>query len=55
MHAGAEESGSALVESQAFLGAGKRWLRGCECTRFRGAYCGNPGTGGRRGSQPTAE
>jgi hypothetical protein len=31
---GAEESGGALAESQAFLGAGKRGLSGRECTRF---------------------
>jgi hypothetical protein len=51
----AEESSGALVESQAFLGAGKCGLSGRECTRFRGAYCGNPGTSGRWSSRPTAE
>jgi hypothetical protein len=30
-------------------------LSGSKCTRFQGAYCGNSGTGGRRGSRPTAE
>jgi hypothetical protein len=51
----AEESSGVLVESQAFLGAGKRGLSGGKCTRFQGAYCGNPGTGRLWGSRPTAD
>ncbi|KAA1075231.1 hypothetical protein PGT21_031742 [Puccinia graminis f. sp. tritici] len=54
---GAEESGGALAESLAFRGAGKRGklksrpnAQGSEKLT-----AGNPGTGGHRGSRPTAE
>jgi hypothetical protein len=49
----AEESSGALAESQAFLSAGKRGLSGRECTKLK-SLLRNPGTGGRRGSRPTA-
>jgi hypothetical protein len=52
----AEGSCGALVESQAFLGAGKHGLSGGECTKLLRSVVGkNPGTCGRRGSRPTAE